>query len=57
MSITKVMAMNNSSSCSTECWEMRLSFWLEGVILPTIAAAGIIGNYDSFGTIWFYTVS
>jgi len=36
--------MNNSSSCTTDCWEMWLGFCVEGLLLPAIAAFGIIGN-------------
>ena len=39
--------MNSTTSCNIDCLEMRVGFWVEGVILPVIAALGIIGQ-DTF---------
>ena len=39
--------MNSTDSCNIDCLEMVVGFWVEGVILPVIAALGIIGQ-DTF---------
>ena len=36
--------MNNTTFYNMDCWERRLSLWLEGIILPLIAVFGILGT-------------
>ena len=37
--------MNSSDveACDSECWNLWTGFWIEGVILPLVAALGIAG--------------
>ena len=38
-------SLNNSSEeCSEDCWDAYVGFWLEGCLVPAIAAFGIAGD-------------
>ena len=41
----KKQKMNSSDveACDSECWNLWTGFWIEGVILPLVAALGIAG--------------
>ena len=43
----KILIMNSSEeeAYDSEYWNIWTGFWIEGVILPLIAALGIAGNY------------
>ena len=42
----KKQNMNSSDVelCDSECWNIWTGFWIEGVILPLVAALGIAGK-------------
>ena len=30
--------------CDDDCWEIFVGFWIEGLLVPVIAAFGIVGE-------------
>ena len=47
MSLQLVNRSTMVRSCSDDCWDEFIGFWIEGCLVPVIAAFGIVGGWWS----------
>ena len=45
MSLQLVNRSTMVRSCSDDCWDEFIGFWIEGCLVPVIAAFGIVGGW------------